>query len=500
MAQKLLAPEVLAKIIDGTSIASFVINRQHKVTHWNTAIEALTGIQREEVIGTDEQWRAFYTEKRPVMADLMVDGASADKIEAYYRGKCKKSDLSDGAYEAEDFYTALGRNGKWLHFTASPIRDDNGEIIGAIETLEDITERKSAEEMLAKIIDGYSIPSFVINRQHKVTHWNTAIEALTGIKREGIIGTDEQWRAFYTEKRPVMADLMVDGAAADKIEAYYQDKCESSRLIDGAYKGEDFFPALGRNGKWLHFTASPIRDDNGEIIGAIETLEDITERKSAEENLHYYLQEITRAQEKERKRIARELHDDTAQVLGSISRQLDNFLRKKHGFAPNEVFFLKDLQAQLNHGVRGVHRFVQDLRPSLLDDLGLIPALRSLMKDLQESDGVTTGLEVLGEVRRFSPEVELLLFRIVQEAVNNIRRHAQASEAQVVMEFTEDRTKVTISDNGRGFELSGRVDNLPRSGKLGLAGMHERVRLLGGTLQLQSTPSKGTTLIVEVDS
>jgi len=355
-------------------------------------------------------------------------------------------------------------------------------------------------EMLAKIIDGSPIPSFVINKQHKVTYWNTAIEALSSIKKEEIIGTDEQWRAFYTEKRPVMADLIVDGAPASEIEVYYRGKCKKSRLIDGAYEAEDFFPDLGRNEKWLHFTASPIKDSNGEIIGAIETLEDITERKGAEDNLRYYLQEITRAQEEERKRIARELHDEAAQLLGALSRQLDNFIRKKHGFAPNEVLFLRDLQAQLNRGVQGVHRLVQDLRPSLLDDLGLIPALRSLAKGLQDYDGIGTDLKVLGGERRLSPEVELLLFRIVQEALNNIRRHAQASEAQVVAEFAEDRIKLTISDNGRGFELSGRVDDLPRSGKLGLAGIQERAQLLGGTLEVKSTPSKGTTLIVEVPS
>jgi signal transduction histidine kinase len=160
--------------------------------------------------------------------------------------------------------------------------------------------------------------------------------------------------------------------------------------------------------------------------------------------------------------------------------------------------FLKDLQAQLNRGVPGVHRFVQDLRPSLLDDLGLIPALRSLMKDMQEYDGIGSKLEVLGDEKRFAPEFESSLFRIVQEALSNIRRHAQAPEASVVIDFTKDRVRVTISDNGQGFELVGRVDDLPRSGKLGLVGMRERARLLGGTLELKSTPGKGTTLIVEV--
>jgi len=358
----------------------------------------------------------------------------------------------------------------------------------------------SSSEMLDKIIDGSAIPSFVINRQHKVTYWNIAIEALSGIKKEEIIGTDEQWRAFYTEKRPVMADLIVDGASASEIEAYYRHGYKKNRLIDSAYEAEDFFPALGRNGKWLHFTASPIKDKNGEMIGAIETLEDVTERKRAEDNLRYYLREITRTQEEERQRIARELHDDTAQLLGSLSRQLDNFVRKKYGLAPNEILLLKDLQTQLNGAVQSVHRFIQGLRPSLLDDLGLIPALRSLAKGLQEYDGIDTELKVCGRERRFLPEVESLLFRIVQEALNNIRRHAQASEAQVVIEFAEDRTKLTISDNGRGFELPGRVEDLPRSGKLGLAGMQERARLLGGTIEVKSTPSKGTTVIVELPS
>ncbi len=353
-------------------------------------------------------------------------------------------------------------------------------------------------ETLAEIINGFPIPSFVINKQHKVAYWNKAIETLSGIGREEIIGTDEHWKAFYSEKRLSMADLIVDGASADEIEAYYRGKCKKTGLIDAAYEAEDFSPDLGTTGRWLHFTASSIRDNNREIIGAIETLEDITERKGAEDNLRYYLQEITRAQEEERKRIARELHDDTAQVLGSLSRQLDNFIRKKHGFAPNEVFFLKDLQAQLNRGVQSVHRFSQALRPSLLDDLGLIPVVRSLVNGLQESDGIGADLKVLGGERRFSPEVELLLFRIVQEALSNIRRHAQASEAQVVMEFAEDRIKVTISDNGRGFELSGRLDDFLHSGKLGLAGMQERAWLLGGTIEVQSTPGKGTTLIVEV--
>ncbi len=480
---------MLASIIDGSSIPTFVINKQHKVTYWNTAIEALSGIKRGEIIGTDGQWRAFYTEKRPVMADLITDGASIDETEAHYRGKCRKSDLIDSAYEAEDFFPDLGRDGKWLHFTASPIRDNSEEIIGAIETLEDITERKAAEEALHEseksyraLFEGAYDAIWVHDLEGNIQTANEAAVELSGYPLEELLGMNV--RSFLGDESLNLAREV-------------RGKLTQHQRIDMPYE----LRIIRKDGsEAICMVTTNLVTSDGEPKGFQNIARDVTEEKRMQENLRYYLQEITRAQEEERKRIARELHDDTAQLLGSVSRQLDNFIRKRHGLAPNEVLFLKDLQAQLNHGVQSVHSFIQDLRPSLLDDLGLIPAVRSLLKGMQESDGIGADLKVLGRERRFSPEVELLLFRIVQEALNNTRKHAQASEVEAVMEFAQDRLKVTISDNGRGFELSGKVDDLPRSGKLGLAGMHERARLLGGTLEVQSTLGKGTTTIVEVPS
>ena len=227
---------------------------------------------------------------------------------------------------------------------------------------------------------------------------------------------------------------------------------------------------------------------------------DVTEEKRMHENMRFYVQQVVRAQEEERKRIARELHDDTAQILGSLSREVDNFMRKKTHLLPDEVAFLRYLRQQLNRGLESVHRFSHNLRPSTLDDLGLLPALRSLVNEMKEHDRIDAELRVLGSEGRFTPEVDLLLFRIVQEALSNIRRHARASRAWVVVEFAEDKTRLTIGDNGQGLELPVGVEDLPRNGKLGLAGIQERARLLGGTLELRSTPGKGTTLVVEIPS
>jgi len=363
----------------------------------------------------------------------------------------------------------------------------------------DIARRKRAEGMLAKIVDGSSIPAFVLNKQHIVTNWNTALESLSAIKKEGIVGTDEQWRAFYPEKRPVMADLIVDGGSPDKIVSHYRGKYKKSDLIDGAYEAEDWFPALGRNGMWLHFTASPLRDSRGEVIGAIETLEDVTERKNAEENLRSHLQEITRAQEEERKRIARELHDETAQDLVVLSRQLDSFVVSAiNNLSAEDISYVEGLRQQTERILDGIHRFSQDLRPSVLDDLGLVPALEWLASDLTEHFGIAVEMKVLGSVRRFLPEIELVLFRIAQEALRNVWKHSGASKARLTVEFGDGKVVLTVKDEGQGFELPDRVDDLTIAGKLGLAGMQERAQLIGGKLKLQSEPGKGTTVTLEV--
>ena len=142
------AAERLAQIVNGISVATFVIDRHHTVTHWNRACEVVTGTAASTVVGTNQQWRAFYPSERPVMADLILDRAIADDVDRLYHGKFRPSALIDGAFEAEDFFPNFGDSGRWLFFTAAPIHDEQGRIVGAIETLQDVTERRLAEAAL----------------------------------------------------------------------------------------------------------------------------------------------------------------------------------------------------------------------------------------------------------------------------------------------------------------------------------------------------------------
>jgi two-component system sensor histidine kinase DegS len=216
------------------------------------------------------------------------------------------------------------------------------------------------------------------------------------------------------------------------------------------------------------------------------------------ENMRFYLGQITKAQENERKRIARELHDDTAQALIDLSRRLDNLATSHEQLSETAIERVDEFQELIDNILRGVRRFSRDLRPSVLDDLGLLPALEWLTAKLMEEDGVKAELAVHGDRRRLPAEAELTLFRIVQEALNNVRRHSQASRVVTAVEFGEGRVRITVDDNGQGFELPGRTGDLATTGKLGLIGMHERAHLLDGTLTVHSEPGKGTTVTVDV--
>lgn len=350
---------------------------------------------------------------------------------------------------------------------------------------------------LARVLDSFPVPVFEINKAHKVIQWNIALEVLSGVKKADVMGTDGQWKAFYNEKRAILADLIADSIEGIETSGNYRDKAKKSALIDGAYEAEDFFPSMGEKGKWYKFTASPIKSGD-KTIGAIEVLEDVTERHIAEENLRYYAGQVTRVQEEERKHIARELHDTTVQTLVALIYQLDNYMHGNPNLAENEINRLKAMHDSLKRAVEEVRRFSRELRPPVLDDLGLIPVLEWLTGELKKTYEMDVQMEIVGNQRRLQPDMELSLFRIIQEALINAGKHARVKAVNLKLEYMRELVRATIVDDGEGFELPDKIGSLPRDGKLGLAGIEERVQLLGGDLQIQSEKGKGTIVRVEL--
>jgi two-component system NtrC family sensor kinase len=139
---------------------------------------------------------------------------------------------------------------------------------------------------VSEFFDGSPVPAFAIDAEHVVTHWNKACEHTTGVPASAMVDTQNHWQPFYRQRRPLLADLVVSGTAEAQIDTYYHNKYKRSVLIPGAYEAEDFFPQMGESGRWLFFSAAPLRDVDGHIVGAIEVLQDVTQRKLAEMSLH----------------------------------------------------------------------------------------------------------------------------------------------------------------------------------------------------------------------
>ena len=281
-----------AGFIDGNPVATFVLDMNHRVVSWNKACEVLTGIPAASLIGTSDQWRAFYPTKRPVMADLILDGMNEADLRYFYQEKFHPSTLIPGACEAEDFFPDFGNGGCWLFFTAAPIRDAEGNVVGAIETLQDFTERRKAEAalrdreaLLAQILQSTTVATVVIDQEHQIIHWNKACEALTGQQAESAMVTRDHWRPPSPEGRPFLSDLVLAGKIEDDFHRYFCGDLRQSTLIKGAYETEANWKNDRGEEKWLYLTAAPLISSNGELIGAIETMQDVTERRLAEESL-----------------------------------------------------------------------------------------------------------------------------------------------------------------------------------------------------------------------
>ena len=258
-----------------TISAAVILHRGGPLLYTNRALERISGYSRDELLRM-----SIYDLAHPAVHDELRRRAE------------KRISGQDG--EPETYETRiLTKDGqlRWLEISAAHIDYEGGG--AALGTAIDVTERKRAEaaqrhmqQVLRQIIDGDPVPTFVIDANHVVTHWNAACALVTGVAAGEVVGTKRAWAAFYERERPVLADLIVDGSIDTQIDTYYHGHSHRrSAVIPGAFEAESFFPEFGEGGRWLFFTAAPLRDAAGRVVGAIETLVDITERKQAEASL-----------------------------------------------------------------------------------------------------------------------------------------------------------------------------------------------------------------------
>ena len=220
--------------------------------------------------------------------------------------------------------------------------------------------------------------------------------------------------------------------------------------------------------------------------------------QAAHQALQSYIGSITLAQEEERRRLARELHDATIQDLIAIDHRVQILSRGLQAGDGEAATRLDGLRREVNRSIQELRRLIGALRPIYLEDLGLVPALGMLTQEAARDLGVNVSFDVEGHPRRLSPEAELAVFRIVQEALNNVGRHAKATKAFVRLRYGQDKVVTQIQDDGDGFEPPERFGDLASLGHFGLLGMHERAQLAGAHVSLASEPGKGTLISIEL--
>jgi PAS domain S-box-containing protein len=314
---------------------------------------------------------------------------------------------------------------------------------------------------------------------------NPVAETLTG------------WTAAEAARQPLTEILnLVDENSGAAVELPVAKIIQSGR--PAGFADRVFLVARDGTRRAVGGSAAPITGTLGQYIGAVLVLYDVTEQRLAEGKLRAeLLSRLASIQEDERRRIARELHDETGQQLTALILAL-KAARDRPEMGGDLAADLALLQEQADLIGRGMHRLAWELRPTALDDLGLETALRDSVERWSERARIPVDFHcALGE-GRLPVDLETHLYRITQEALTNVMRHARATRASVILERRRDDLLAIVEDNGRGFDPEAVRQAARAEHKLGLFGMQERVALMGGSLTIETSPGQGTTVFVRV--
>lgn len=364
----------------------------------------------------------------------------------------------------------------------STVRDDDGNIAYYEGTVQDISERRKAEEALRESEERYrelfensKDAIYVHDMSGRYISVNRAAEKLSGYRREELIG-----RHFSS---------LVTPEYARQVREQLCRKLESSG--ETTYELE----LITRDGRRLPVElSSRLIVEHGLPIGVQGCVRDISERKRAQEAARTYSRRLIEAQESERRRISLELHDQVGQILTAVKMNLH--VLRKNCSTPEMIASIEKNLSVIDEAVDQVRNLSVDLRPHLLDDFGLGVAVRWYLDRQAKNSGAAIEFVSLSleDEERFPAELETACFRIVQEGVTNILRHAHAGCISVGLERTGDELTLVIGDDGVGFDVKAVCAAGPATATLGLRGMEERAQAAGGTLTIDSAPGLGTRI------
>jgi two-component system, NarL family, sensor histidine kinase UhpB len=358
----------------------------------------------------------------------------------------------------------------------------------------DLTDRKRAQEavresqeILRLVLATLPVGVSVIDGSGDVVLANAASNLIWG----GIIASGQE-RYARTAASWHGSGKAIAPTEWASVRALREGKTSLNELIDiETYDGRR---------KTIQNSAAPIRDADGLIVGSVIVNEDVTERVRAEsalrestDRLQHFSRRLLTVQEEERRHLSRELHDEFGQMLAGITLHL----QAAKGLAGDAARSrLEECIVLIQHAGAQLGRLVLELRPTMLESAGLAPTLKWLAKQHEERTGMAT--QVVGQLNDVPSDVAIACFRAVQEALTNVVRHARAQHVWIELHQTDSTLELAVSDDGVGFDVAKTLDQAPSSGHLGLLGMKERVQILGGEIEVDSAPRRGTRIRISL--
>ncbi len=390
-------------------------------------------------------------------------------------------------YSVEKRYVRKDRSLVWINLTVSLLRTAAGEPRFFIAVVEDITERKRVSEALraseARIAAGAGLAGlafYEVDLAGRAAYVDDRLRDICGVPPEcepELRVLDFWMEHLHPDDRRRVLDLReaMHGGRIDRLSIEYR----------------FMHPSAGE--RWIHHAAGAAeRDPAGRATRTFGVLRDVTDRKRAESELHGLSQRLIRAQEEERALLARELHDDVTQRLAVLAIDAGRAELAAHGGAHAEV--MRTLRERLVRLSEDIHALAYQLHPSVLEELGLGEALKAECERQGRRSGLDISAGVVVPRPAVSRDVALCLYRVAQEALNNVVRHAHARSASVVLRQADGGLFLAIRDDGLGFDPEGPR----RTRSLGLASMRERLQFVNGTLDIESAPGSGTAVIAWV--
>jgi len=449
------AEDRIRLIIDTMPMMAWTVRSDGAVDFVNRRWVDYTGLSLEEEI--ENPTRVVHPEDLPRVMEKWV------------------TDMSTGQ-QSEDEMRLRGADGeyRWFLVRTVPLRDQQGNLIKWYGLSIDIEHRKRAEREWQALTD--AIPQQIWSGAPDGTldYCNERWRSYTGLELENLQG--DRWQTIL---HPEDRDRVLKAWHESVITGTTYEQEERHRSADGTYR-------------WFLARGVPLRNAEGRIVRWYGTNTDIEDRKTAEEELRRVSGQLFRAQEEERRRIARDLHDSTAQHLVLLTAALE---RLKNSAAARSIKFrgvFSEAQELAGLALREVRTLSYLLYPPMLDESGLEDAISHYVEGYGERTGVQVNVQVSPHLGRLGRDTEMVLFRVVQESLTNVQRHSGSRRAYVRLNRVEDQVKLEVRDEGRSTGRKGKEVRKILPG-VGISSMRERVRQIGGELEIEST-SAGTTV------